>query len=269
MVDVKTKTKTSTPVLSNKRLLSSGLEDSFSTKQGKQPRTKSPGVELISEISEHLQDDDEFVTDGDSDEGEPSHVVAEANSEGKANSKAKTSNNTDYNDMFQAMALALADDDFPLTKSLARIVKKNTKPEFDTLHIKCKTLNDKIDQLDAKVNKLETRVLEQDMVISDQVDQLEKHEAEITNLSMANANLQKIVNKHQVQIDKFEIASNKLDIQIDELDQYGRRNLLRVNGIPESNENTDDLIIKLATEKLKIDLTKDDLEKPRAIVVKF
>lgn len=70
------------------------------------------------------------------------------------------------------------------------------------------------------------------------------------------------------------------------LEQCTRRKSLRFFGIKESQgENTDDVIIKLSSEILKVDLTKDDLDrthrvgpsrepvrkddKPRAIIVKF
>lgn len=68
--------------------------------------------------------------------------------------------------------------------------------------------------------------------------------------------------------------------EIDKLEQYQRRSNLRVFGIPETvNENTDNLIVNLANEKLKVKLNISDIDrshrvgrkgnKPRPIIVKF
>eukprot|EP00745_Piridium_sociabile_P044228 TRINITY_DN92305_c0_g1_i2.p1 TRINITY_DN92305_c0_g1~~TRINITY_DN92305_c0_g1_i2.p1 ORF type:complete len:311 (-),score=57.34 TRINITY_DN92305_c0_g1_i2:195-1127(-) len=75
--------------------------------------------------------------------------------------------------------------------------------------------------------------------------------------------------------------------RVDELEQYGRRNNMRVTGIPETEgESTDTLVTKLA-EKMGVDVTEDMLDRthrvgrkpegdrtpvpaqPRAIIVKF
>lgn len=68
--------------------------------------------------------------------------------------------------------------------------------------------------------------------------------------------------------------------KIDQLEQYSRKNNLRLFGIPEANsENTDNLIVNLCKEKLGIDINKEDIDRShrvgsdnkttRAILVKF
>ena len=49
---------------------------------------------------------------------------------------------------------------------------------------------------------------------------------------------------------------------IDDLEQYGRRNSIRLHGVTEeANEDTDDLAIKAITTQLKCMLTKDDIDR--------
>ena len=72
--------------------------------------------------------------------------------------------------------------------------------------------------------------------------------------------------------------------EIEEQEAYSRRNCLRIHGIAESaNENTNELIVKLAREKLKIDMVVGDIdrshriyprnldssESPKTLIVKF
>ena len=91
-------------------------------------------------------------------------------------------------------------------------------------------------------------------------------------------------------IEKVESESHEKDVKIkslerdiDELQQYGRRNAVVISGLPESDgENTDSLAIDLAREKLKVHLEPHEISrshrlgpprignsKPRNIVVKL
>ena len=74
-----------------------------------------------------------------------------------------------------------------------------------------------------------------------------------------------------------------LSSDIDDLEQYSRRNCLILHGVNESNdENTDEILIKTFSEELGVEIKEDDLgrshkvgnpkrknNKPRPIVVKF
>ena len=79
-----------------------------------------------------------------------------------------------------------------------------------------------------------------------------------------------------------EIANQVSDIkaELDDLEQYGRRNNLRINGIPETeSENTTELVKTLANDKLGVTLDDRDFDRshrvgksgthPRSILVKF
>ena len=72
-----------------------------------------------------------------------------------------------------------------------------------------------------------------------------------------------------------------LHFQLDNLEQYGRRNCLLIHGIPEkSGENTDTQVLEVFNNNLKLDIVHSDLdrshrlgrqhrEKTRSIIVKF
>lgn len=73
-----------------------------------------------------------------------------------------------------------------------------------------------------------------------------------------------------------------LEIQNDALEQYTRRNSLRIYGLPEKEgENTDDLILDFASNELDLNLTLESIDRshrlgrpnqsrgPRPIIVKF
>lgn len=73
----------------------------------------------------------------------------------------------------------------------------------------------------------------------------------------------------------------KTDLRMDALEQYTRRNNLRLVGIPEDpNEKIDEIVIHTLNEKLKLNLTLHDVERShrvgkraeratRAIIIKF
>lgn len=87
--------------------------------------------------------------------------------------------------------------------------------------------------------------------------------------------------KYEEQVDSMSTQIKYLDDKCNELDQYSRRNCLRISGLPETaGEITDDLVINLARDKLEIPLSAEDIDrshrigrnlpdKTRAVIVKF
>lgn len=64
---------------------------------------------------------------------------------------------------------------------------------------------------------------------------------------------------------KMEEKILKLELDHDSLEQYGRRNILRISGIPEHpNEQTDELVLKLA-EELNVSMTKYDIDRSHRV----
>lgn len=85
------------------------------------------------------------------------------------------------------------------------------------------------------------------------------------------------------EIDMLQKKVTLLESKVDDQEQYTRRNCLRIYGVTESEaESTDEVILKLAQEKLKVDMKKEDIDrshrvpyrdtdngKPKPIIVKF
>ena len=94
--------------------------------------------------------------------------------------------------------------------------------------------------------------------------------------------------------DELQAKNSELELRIDELEQYSRRNCLVLHGIVESQyakENTDDLVLEIVRKKLDLEISATDLDrshrigrgrntsyaeaasekrkKPRPIIVKF
>ena len=84
-------------------------------------------------------------------------------------------------------------------------------------------------------------------------------------------------------IDILTEKNKSLTSDVDELEQYSRRNCLLLHGVQENeNKNTDDIVLKTMSEELNIEIKENDLVRthrignrnrkdgqPRAIIVKF
>ena len=101
--------------------------------------------------------------------------------------------------------------------------------------------------------------------------------------------LEKEIKKKDEKINQLEktienlAEKQKLSSEIDDLEQYSRRNCLVLHGVNESNnENTNEIIIKTFSEELGVEIKEDDLDrshrlgkpkrkdnKLRPIIVKF
>ena len=81
----------------------------------------------------------------------------------------------------------------------------------------------------------------------------------INNLSNTNAIFKKDMIRLNESFDKLNKNQSKIDVQLEELDQYGRRENLEVRGIPwTQNENTN-AIDKKKAESLKLKLDDKDI----------
>ena len=117
-------------------------------------------------------------------------------------------------------------------------------------------------------------------------EELQAQEARILDLEATSKSKSTEIESLRSQLETRTNTVNTLTRRLDSLEQYSRRNSLRFFGIKESpGESTDDVIIKLATDKLKMNLCKDEIDrshrvgppketisdddKPRAIIVKF
>ena len=128
------------------------------------------------------------------------------------------------------------------------------------------------DSVDKKIAEMQEVIDEQKALIHDlQVDDDKK-----------KGDLKKLNETIKKQDDRL----NNIDLKLNAEEQYSRRNCLRLFGYPEKHsENTDKIVMELANNALKVDLSLEDIEKshrvgpkkepgekggkPRGIIVKF
>ena len=126
--------------------------------------------------------------------------------------------------------------------------------------------------IEAKFQELFTRIDEQAGQILDLQHKVESSQRDLGTL---RSNAEK---------DRHLIA--KLQADLNNQEQYSRRNCLRIFGVPETDkESTDDIVCQIANRNLGVDLRRDDIDrshrvqrrspassessKPRAIIVKM
>ena len=127
-----------------------------------------------------------------------------------------------------------------------------------------------------KVNK-ETKVSQ--IKVTESLDALSKKIDELeTEIKKMDEKIQLLENRVEILEEKESQGK-----EIDDLEQYSRRNCLLLHGVVEMNaECTDDIIIKTCAEELGIDVKQEDLDrshrlgkvksddnKTRPIIVKF
>ena len=121
--------------------------------------------------------------------------------------------------------------------------------------------------------------------LSDMRKSIEKQEGRIFDLEIADDRKQHEIKHLQVTVEQQTNQIQDLSWKLDQQEQYSRRNCLLFFGHDESaDENTDDVILQLAKEKLQVDLTRNDIERshrtgskskhkstntPRPIIAKF
>lgn len=110
----------------------------------------------------------------------------------------------------------------------------------------------------------------------------ERQDAKIFHLEQALEKKDKEINEMKCSMEKLDSLNETLQANLNSLEQYSRRNCLRVFGLTESpNENTTAMICSLAQQKLGVELKTTDIDrshrvgpaakdgKTRGIIVKF
>ena len=302
-IQPKTKTKmvdvpnTSTP----KRLMSTDSEDSLSM-DNKKTRTKSPVISPIdeSDLSGDLPTDPNISTTVIADKS-PREAPQGMHGQHDMASPSPP-HDPDFDKMFNAMAALLSDKNTPLYKSFAGVVKTMIHEDLEQITQQTVDLSSKVNQLDIEViavqndqvsannklsdmevrlQQLENSLAKQETQIIDQNSVIDANKTKIRELEVKNTELQQV----QAAQGELNIKVNYLlgDVfnRVDELDQYGRRNMVRLSGIPESNTDPTDIVLQLARD-LQADISRGDIDRchrlgklnptakfPRAIVIKF
>lgn len=109
---------------------------------------------------------------------------------------------------------------------------------------------------------------------------IEENTGRIHDLEVGQDKIKSTISKIDEHVISLQESCKRSLREVNELEQYSRRNCLRVFGIPEKRgENTGSLIIDLAKDKLDIELATQDIDrshrvgplnsKSRAIIIKF
>ena len=108
----------------------------------------------------------------------------------------------------------------------------------------------------SKVNK-ETKISQ--IKVTESLDTLSKKIDELeTEIKNKDEKIQLLENRVEI----LEEEKQSQGKEIDDLEQYSRRNCLLLHGVVETNvERTDDIIIKTCAEVLGIDVKQEDLDR--------
>lgn len=121
--------------------------------------------------------------------------------------------------------------------------------------------------LDKKLDSFLKIIEENAGKIHDIEDKLDKHSTKMENL--------------QTKIDSLQVICARVQKNTNELEQYSRRNCLRIFGLPESqHEDTNEKVVNLAKSKLGVNIDPSNIDRshrigkptstnPRPIIVKF
>ena len=155
--------------------------------------------------------------------------------------------------------------------------------KIDSVLSQVSSLSTKVDNISSEFeNKLATHkseVLEEVSTLTAKIDDLSAHyDAKLNDYKTEmNTRLNELTAGYEftcAALDETKTSYNDLVVRqditkrkvksceekIDALEQYGRRNCLLFHGIPEvSTENTDDLVLKTASEKLELNLDLSDI----------
>lgn len=112
-------------------------------------------------------------------------------------------------------------------------------------------------------------------------DIIEQHEGRLHDVEVKMEKKEKKLEELQREIAGKENRIAKLESAANDLQQYSRRSSLRIFGVKEEpNEDTDQIVCDIATKKLGVPLSRDDIDRshrtgkrdgkhPRSIIAKF
>ena len=179
----------------------------------------------------------------------------------------------DWTEMLSVMATAMSDFNCPFSQGLTGLLNHSEK--LSNAYERIDHLETKMAEKDSAIYAMGNDITELNKKVSDQSDEIDDLRAEIDELKIGLAS----VTDKQTADDKMLLPE-----RLDELDQYGRRSMIRVSGVPQlsENENTLDVVLSTIKDKLNIQLEKSDIDrthrlgpfdkdadKPRNIVIKF
>lgn len=96
--------------------------------------------------------------------------------------------------------------------------------------------------------------------------QVESNETNIVSLQIETERKNQQINDLEKRLKTQEDSTNRLQNKCNDAEQYSRRNCIRVFGVPESTgEQTDNVIMNIAKEKLGVELQLKDLDRSHRV----
>ncbi len=147
-----------------------------------------------------------------------------------------------------------------IAETVAKSIELSMKVHSEALEGLEKKISENLDAFSTRLNNIEGKisVLEKSQdVFKNSVNSIDGY---VNNIWKENAQLKKehetLVKQAKENMKKVEVAQNRLD----DLEQYGRKAMIEINGFPrKAEEDPLGLILSLA-DKLKVDLKQEDVE---------
>ena len=259
----------------SKRQLSTSSTES--TKSTKLPVKRQRQRSLLSNnsVADDVLDevDDDIEEDYSSAEDEPSDAPCPRPTD-PAPIDSRPTAKVNWLELLDVMAVAFNDTECSFTKGLTQVIDRSDK--LNLAHERLNTLESKVAEQDQRIYALDNEIISLKKRIDSKDEIIDDIKVEMDEMK---SKLKTVVDK-QTSLD-----SENIPCRLDELDQYGRRNMLRLSGVAETNdddENTQQLVIDIFKAKLKVDTQHSDIDRvhrlgaldksaknPRSIVVKF
>jgi len=117
-----------------------------------------------------------------------------------------------------------------------------------------------------KLSQLNNEVVDLRKEITDLKEDVEKLKGENLGQQSTLNKLTKASNKNEMLRNDVSNRLNARSVDLEELQQYTRRNCVLINGVPEhKGENTNDVVVNIAQEKMGIELEPEDLDRSHRI----
>ena len=232
-------------------------------------KRRSTHISSVDEVDEIDVDDENYSS------AEDTTSVDDGHSPVPQRKSAPDPVRVDWSEMLDAMTTAFKDLNSPFCKGLSQVI--DTSEKLNHAHERLNQFKSKIAEQDHRIYEMSNELSALKTSVASKDDEIDELRADIDELK----NGMKTINEKQEQYES-ENVSNRLD----ELDQYGRRNMLRLSGIAEPGENASEnvtaLVIDFFQSKLDVEVLRSDIDRthrlgpydnkaknPRSIIVKF
>ena len=161
------------------------------------------------------------------------------------------------------------------------VVSKALGKRIPDLQTQIQSLQDTLQAFQTEKGELSKEIQSLKEIIEGKDERICVLEGRVHDLECTNDKQKSSLDSHNKKLESHGNKIAALERNEDQMQQYSRRNCIRVFGIPEEQvENTDDKICRLVREKLGVSIKKEDIDrshrvgkksttKPRGIIVKL